>query len=79
MRLGEAGSVSNETGRKNDARRDGVGSFRGDRDGGGPLPERIEDAPANFAAHCRLMRAHEPRLNTLTDAEIRAIMAVDDP
>jgi hypothetical protein len=45
----------------------------------GPLPDRIEDAAAHFAAHCRLMRAHEPRLNTLTDAEIRAIMAVDDP
>ena len=43
----------------------------------GPLPQRIEDAPAHFAAHCRLMRMHDPRLRTFGDAEIRALIAVD--
>ena len=40
-------------------------------DEAGLLPERIEDAPVHFAAHYRLMRKHDPRLNALTDAEIR--------
>jgi hypothetical protein len=26
----------------------------------GPLPERIEDAAVHFAAHCQLMRKHDP-------------------
>jgi hypothetical protein len=45
----------------------------------GPLPDCIEDMPAHTAQHYRLMREHDPRLNTLTDAQISAIMALDDP
>jgi hypothetical protein len=44
-----------------------------------PLPDRIEDAAAHLAAHYRLMRERDPRLNALTDAEISEIMALDDP
>jgi hypothetical protein len=34
--------------------------------------------PIHIAAHCRLMRQHDPRLHTLTDAQITEIMAYDN-
>jgi hypothetical protein len=40
-------------------------------DEAGPLPERIEDMSAHFAARCVLMRRFDPRLYAFSDAEIR--------
>ena len=37
----------------------------------GGLPDQIS------TEHCRRMRAHDPRLNTLTDAEISEIMQIE--
>jgi hypothetical protein len=45
----------------------------------GPLPENGLNMPAHVAEHCRLMRQYDPRLHTLTDAQITEIMAYDDP
>jgi hypothetical protein len=45
----------------------------------GPLPPNGLDMPIHIAAHCRLMRQYDPRLHTLTDAQITEIMAYDNP
>jgi hypothetical protein len=45
----------------------------------GPIPENGLDMPVHIAAHCRLMRQYDPRLHTLTDAQITEIMAYDNP
>jgi hypothetical protein len=41
----------------------------------GPLPERIEDAPAHVAKHCRLMRSRLDFLLGFSDADITAIVS----
>ena len=40
----------------------------------GPVPENIEDAPAYFARWYQQMRAYDPRLGALTDAQIQAAL-----
>lgn len=40
----------------------------------GLLPDRIEDMPAHTKNWCRLMRRQEPRLRSLTDAELMSAL-----